>query len=367
MEISCCNLLFLGVQSWCIHVSFFGCLAGRVGGELEGNEMNKFFGKIKDESGQALVIVALSVVVLFGATAMSVDLGMAYNAKAELQAAADAAALAGAQDLPNATVAKQAAENYAGFNEVKVENVVAVTPYAGNTRQIEVTCTQEFEYFFAKILGFDSKVIVARAVAERRLVWGGETLPFMNIDDPYDNPADPTIVLWEKTQTGDYEQLLNRNNHPEYEFTYDGDKKNSSAINCMLNGLGDLAIDIRNGLNASIDSEVEELCTLWQANESGFIYILSLKTIPTDPLNYINANTIKEGGKVTGASIPLDEIVLLKCSITDFILSPVSANDRGIYLTVDQTFEEKTLQELFDTGEELPGFVNYDVRYRLVE
>lgn len=344
-----------------------GCLAGRVGGELEGNEMNKFFGKIKDESGQALVIVALSVVVLFGATAMSVDLGMAYNAKAELQAAADAAALAGAQELPNATEAIKAAKSYAGFNDVEVTNVTAVTPYAYNTRQIEVTCKKEFEYFFAKVLGFDSKVIVARAVAEARLVWGKQTLPFMNIDDPYDNPIDPTIVLWEKTQTGDYEQLLNRNNHPEYEFTYDGDKKNSTAIDCMLNGLGDGYIDIRNGLNASIDSEVEDLCTLWQNNEDGFIYILSLKTIPTDPLNFINARTIKEGGNVTGASIELSEIVLVKCSITDFVLTPVSANDRGIYLTVDQTFTPPTLQELIDTGEELPGFVNYDVRYRLVE
>jgi hypothetical protein len=293
---------------------------------------------------------------------------MAYNAKAELQAAADAAALAGAQDLPDATLASATAESYALSNDDKISKVEVETPYAGNSKLIEVTCTREFEYLFAKVLGFDSKTIVASAVAtEARLVWGRQTLPFMNIDDPYDNPLDPTIVLWEKTQTGDYEQLLNRNNHPEYEFTYDGDKKNSTAIDCMLNGLGDGFVDIRNGLNASIDSEVEDLCTLWQYSEDGFIYILSLKTIPTDPLNFINANTIKEGGKVTGASIELSEIVLVKCSITDFVLTPVSANDRGIYLTVDQTFDPPTLQELIDTGEELPGFVNYDVRYRLVE
>lgn len=91
--------------------------------------MKNIFGKFKDESGQALVIVALSLVVLLGATALSVDLGMAYNAKAKLQAAADAAALAGAQDLPDAAAAILTAEEYAGLNGVvDIEDVVAVTP-----------------------------------------------------------------------------------------------------------------------------------------------------------------------------------------------------------------------------------------------
>ena len=62
--------------------------------------MKKLLNKFREERGQAMVIVALSLVVLLGATALSVDVGMQFNTKAKLQAAADAAALAGAQDLP---------------------------------------------------------------------------------------------------------------------------------------------------------------------------------------------------------------------------------------------------------------------------
>ena len=55
--------------------------------------MKKLLNKFREERGQAMVIVALSLVVLLGATALSVDVGMQFNAKSKLQAAADAAAL----------------------------------------------------------------------------------------------------------------------------------------------------------------------------------------------------------------------------------------------------------------------------------
>lgn len=118
--------------------------------------MNNLFKKIKGESGQAMVIVALSVVVLFGATALSVDLGMAYHVKAELQAAADAAALAGAQDLPppyenppNYDSAKSTAVEYAKLNGFEIDLNQVEAPYGGDRTLIQVTCTQQHEYFFA--------------------------------------------------------------------------------------------------------------------------------------------------------------------------------------------------------------------------
>jgi hypothetical protein len=50
----------------------------------------------RDIRGQALAIVAISMVALFAAGAIAVDLGMAFAARAEAQRAADSAALAGA-------------------------------------------------------------------------------------------------------------------------------------------------------------------------------------------------------------------------------------------------------------------------------
>jgi len=323
----------------------------------------------KQESGQALVIVAVSLVVLLGVTAFAVDLGGAFNAKAKLQAAADAAALAGAQDIPDYnsnpaymdyTTAKNTAISYANKNGVASSNVTPTAPYAGDWKQIEVVCKQNYNYLFARIFGVDSKEIVVRAVAERRLIWGGETLPFLNIDDSY-TTGDP-IVLWEKTDTGDFEQLLNRNNHPEYEFTYDTGTKQGNAINCMLDGLDDGAVDIRNGLNNSIDPEVTNLCALWQQRE--FVYVLSLANIPTDPLNYVNAKTIKEGGNITGASISLGDIVLLKCRITSYVLDK-SANNRGIVL--EYLGESINLGEAIANETYIPGFVNHGIKIQLVE
>jgi Flp pilus assembly protein TadG len=53
-----------------------------------------------DENGQSLYLVAAALVGLLGVAGLVIDLGWAYHAQRELQASADAAALAGALDLP---------------------------------------------------------------------------------------------------------------------------------------------------------------------------------------------------------------------------------------------------------------------------
>lgn len=330
----------------------------------------QFFTK---ETGQAMVIVAVSFVVLMGVTAFSVDLGMAASTKAKLQAAADAAALAGAQDLPSYTVAMDKAKEYAVKNGAVITDVTAVAPYAGNRKWIQVVITQDFDYIFAKVLGFDSKTIRVSAVAERRILWGGETLPFMNIDDNYTS-GDP-IVLWEKTQTGDFESLLDNNLHSEYEFTYEGSGKTKKAVNCMLDGLGLQtkqtypAIDVKNGLDNSISAEVTQLLNLWKDQE--FIWVLSIKDVPATPadqLNYINARSDKPGGNATTASINLNDIVLVKCQIVSWQVSQVSAGDRNITLQpIGGEGSVVNLGELLASGEEIPGFANTDFRVLLVE
>jgi Flp pilus assembly protein TadG len=60
--------------------------------------MNKFKG-IKEEKGATAVITALMLVLLFGFTALAIDIGYLYAARNELQNAADASALAAARKL----------------------------------------------------------------------------------------------------------------------------------------------------------------------------------------------------------------------------------------------------------------------------
>ena len=70
----------------------------------------------RGQRGQILAVVALALVALLGLAAFSVDVGYAYYAKRQLQSATDAAALAGAQDLPNAVTAVATATSYAAAN-----------------------------------------------------------------------------------------------------------------------------------------------------------------------------------------------------------------------------------------------------------
>ena len=61
--------------------------------------------RARGERGQILAIVVLALVALLGIAAFAIDVGYAYYAKRQLQSATDAAALAGAQDLPDAATA----------------------------------------------------------------------------------------------------------------------------------------------------------------------------------------------------------------------------------------------------------------------
>jgi Flp pilus assembly protein TadG len=60
---------------------------------------NKLTGKLKDENGASMIIVALILTVLLGFIALAVDVGYLYSTKNELQDIADAGALAGARML----------------------------------------------------------------------------------------------------------------------------------------------------------------------------------------------------------------------------------------------------------------------------
>src|SRR3954452_21991698 len=57
----------------------------------------------RDESGQAIVLSAVWMIVLLGMAGLVIDVGSWYRAQRNLQSDADAAALAGAQELPDDT------------------------------------------------------------------------------------------------------------------------------------------------------------------------------------------------------------------------------------------------------------------------
>jgi hypothetical protein len=123
---------------------------------------------MRNQRGQSLVLTLLFLAVLVGLAAAVLDVGSWYRADRKLQANADAAALAGAQDLPGSpATARAKALDYANTNDGGVAaGDVTVRSTTSPADTIEVKAERAAPGFFAKLFGFNSVTIRAKAVAK---------------------------------------------------------------------------------------------------------------------------------------------------------------------------------------------------------
>jgi hypothetical protein len=123
--------------------------------------------KNERNSGQATVITVLFMTVLIAMAAAVLDIGSWYRADRALQATVDAAALAGAQALPeNPVQAELLALEYANKNGGNVEvTEIALTSTSFGVDTITVDAKAPAPGFFARIFGIDSVTVGARAKA----------------------------------------------------------------------------------------------------------------------------------------------------------------------------------------------------------
>ncbi len=122
-------------------------------------------------------MVALCLPVLMGFLALSVDVGLMFHAKRQMQTAADAAVLAAALDYKfNGSVwsAKQAGQSAATANgvtngvngaSVAINMPPVAGPSAGASGLIEAIVSQPNHTFFLRVLNSNSVTIGARAVS----------------------------------------------------------------------------------------------------------------------------------------------------------------------------------------------------------
>lgn len=153
------------------------------------------------ESGQALVVTVFALVALLGMTALAVDVGFYFHERRQLQNAADAAALAGAAFLPDASMATARAQDWAAKNfddgSEELENVEVFSYRIPNDR-IEVTVKADVDFFFARVLGIDKAAVRARATAGRVPVTASCIAPWA-VQGVINNPSvdyglDPTAL-----------------------------------------------------------------------------------------------------------------------------------------------------------------------------
>ncbi|HNX29098.1 MAG TPA: pilus assembly protein TadG-related protein [Syntrophomonadaceae bacterium] len=151
---------------------------------------------LAEEKGSVIVIVTLVLFVTLGMAALVIDSGSQYVTKSKLQNAADAAALAEAQDIAHAMVdletqgaaamsgitlaqAEARIDDYAVLNGLTPDNLTAAdfiylndpsNPFNGIPVGIRVDAGQEVNFGLARIFGPASNVVTAHAEAQAGVV-----------------------------------------------------------------------------------------------------------------------------------------------------------------------------------------------------
>jgi hypothetical protein len=144
-----------------------------------------------NESGAVAVFVAVTIIMMFGFVAMSVDFGRIYSERRELQNGADAAALAVAQDCAFGTcdgaydpytVAEQYADANASDGLASVDDIdldLAAQQVMVHDITEDPGGDNFFDMTFAKVIGFDGLTVSADATVAWGAPKGGATLPII--------------------------------------------------------------------------------------------------------------------------------------------------------------------------------------------
>src|SRR5262249_4852252 len=123
------------------------------------------FSRCRDERGQAILLTTVAMTMILGMAALTLDVGNWFRDKRRLQGTSDAAALAGAQQLPdNPSGAQSQALSYANSNggDVAGADIVVTSKYMSNDT-IEVTGKKDDSGIFSKVLGISGAHITAKA------------------------------------------------------------------------------------------------------------------------------------------------------------------------------------------------------------
>jgi Flp pilus assembly protein TadG len=120
----------------------------------------------RSDRGQATVLTLVFLVVLLGMAALVLDMGSWFRADRATQSTADAAALAGAQALPeNPGQATTLAQQYAVSNGGLGTGGVSISTKIVSNDTIKVTVTRSAPGFFSKVFGVRSVTVGSTATA----------------------------------------------------------------------------------------------------------------------------------------------------------------------------------------------------------
>jgi hypothetical protein len=171
---------------------------------------------LRSQRGQTAVLTVVFLTSLLGMAALVLDVGSWFRAQRATQAAADAAALAAAQALPESTSqAGVLAASYVGKNGAGTSTVTFSTKLLPNDT-VKVRVERDAPGFFAKLFGVDSVDVGASAVARSGAIDRARYAAPIAVDERHplltgdDCPCfgEPTTLDLEKVGPGAF-RLLN--------------------------------------------------------------------------------------------------------------------------------------------------------------
>ena len=195
-------------------------------------------GFMRDDEGATAVIVAITLMVFVALSALVIDMGYWYNVRRQLQTAADSAALAGGHELISDASDAQiwdAVEVYANENSGRpVDGLTVIAPSAGGESDIgadfvKVTVSSDAQSFFGRVLGMNSNLIKAQAVARAGYIAGGKTpvpwaLPILRATRVIAVMADGSEKDLDEVTKGHWEADLPLGTRGEVEIVYYNDQ-----------------------------------------------------------------------------------------------------------------------------------------------
>jgi hypothetical protein len=134
--------------------------------------LHRFLSRWTKERGQVLVITALLAVVLIGFMGLAIDIGRVWVAKARLSRSVDAAALAGALELPDLTsdgdgdgdTAQSKVLEYLNANEP--DAYLAGPPTSPGAREVRVDASLDVESIFLRVIpGIPDSITISSQAA----------------------------------------------------------------------------------------------------------------------------------------------------------------------------------------------------------
>ena len=136
------------------------------------SQRNSWNNRSARRRGSVIVYVGLGLFAFIGMASLSVDMGNLYGRKAQSQIAADAAALAGANEMrnfrdANANNAARTLAKSNGYDHTKPGVIVDITsPVPGHPTQFKVRVSRPEPLFFARIFGLLNRPVSSTATAE---------------------------------------------------------------------------------------------------------------------------------------------------------------------------------------------------------